>query len=238
MYNIFNNDFYDTKPAPKWAFTVEFFLSEKLDQVDPGKSDFFEYEKEDDAPPKWLQNVVNKLQKESGNTKAAWMDKLQKSVCKVPIQHPEHQNAIQMFFPGYQYTVPGRYAQSGSLTMTFNDNVSRDIRCILEQLMHFDGLRYRRDPGDNSSFPTLPSMFRFDMLVRIYDVEKVNQYDPTDGLDEVAEHGTVVSFFYESCYVSKIGNEKNTYESSDKVRTIDATINYQRMVPLQGDRQL
>ena len=238
MYNIFLNDFYDDKPAPKWAFTVEFLLSDKLEQVNPGKSEDFDYEDEDLAPPGWLQTVVEKLRASKTSTKTEWMEKLQKSVCKVPVQHPEKQNDLQLFFPGYTYIVPGNYQQSGSLTMTFNDNVSRDIRCILEQLMHFDGLRYRRDPGDGSSLPTMPSMFKFDMLVRIYDIDKVNQYDPTEGVDAVSEQGTVISFFYESCYVAKIGNEKNTYESSDKVRTIDATINYQRMVPLQGDREL
>lgn len=238
MYNIFKNDFYETKPAPKWAFTVEFFLSDSLNQIVPGKASDFNYEDPEISPPEWLSGIVEKLRENGNSSKAEWMEILQKSVCKIPIQHPESQNALQLFFPGYQYEVSGKYQQSGILSMTFNDNVKRDVRNILEQLMHFDGLRYRRDPGDNSSLPTLPSMFRFDMLVRLYDPEKVNQYDPTDGIDAVAENGTVMSFFYDSCFVAKMGNEKNSYESSDKVRTVEASIVYQRMVPLQGVKEL
>lgn len=238
MYDIFKNDFYDTKPAPKWAFTVEFFLSEDLNSSTPGKSKDFNTDDPDLDPPDILKKIVEKLRSNSKSARETWMDKLQKSVCKVPVQHPEQESPLQLFFPGYQYIVPSKYNQSGTLTMTFNDNIDRDIRCILEQLMYFDGISYRRESGDDSAIPVLPSVFRFDMLVRVYDVDRVNQYDPSEGPDEIAENGTVVSFFYESCYVSKIGNEKNSYETSDQPRTVEATIVYQRMVPLQGDKQI
>lgn len=239
MYNIFKNDFYDTKPAPKWAFTVEFLLAEELQETIPGNSPVFNNEDPDLAPPEWLDNLVEKLRSSTKSAKLTWMDKLQKSVSKIPIQHPEHQNVLQLFFPGYQYEVTGRYQQSGMLDVTFNDNIDRDIRCILEQLMNFEGFRYRRVPDDGLILPTLPSIFKFDMLVRVYDVERVNQYDPSDNAsDEVSENGTVQSFFYEGCYVSKIGSEKHSYESSDKPITVEATIAYQRMTPMNGSKEI
>ena len=95
--------------------------------------------------------------------------------------------------------------------------------------MQADGLNYRED-GNTS--PTLLPCFYFDMIVRVYDVDRVNQYDPTEGTDRVAEAATVQAYKYEFCYISKLGVEQNTNEGNETIRTIDATITYQRMTPL------
>ena len=224
-YNIFKNDFYDEKPAPKWAFTVEFILSPTLDRyTEPLQGTLT-----DDAP-EFLKNLVSKLEKDTGFSLSEWMEKLSKSVQSIPIVHPKGAGAIPVWFLGYMRNYPGRYNTSGSLSVNFSDNRDRDIRCILEQLLHFDGLSYLKDRSN--VYPTLSKKLWFDMIVRIYDVELVNQYDPTEGNDRVSEHGTVQAFRYDGCFVSKVGNEKNSYESSDQTRTVEATISYQRMRPI------
>lgn len=224
-YNIFENPFYDTKPAPKWAFTVEFMLSEDMNVKVKEK------ELPND-PPEWLNNLYKFLNSGKAFDKEEWMDKLSKAVDKIPVKHPQADDTIMLYFPAYALTFNSRYNQSGELPVTFNDNRKREIRYILEQLQHAKGFNYQDDPGDDSVRPTLPSCFYFDMLVRIYDVDRVAQYDPTKGPDEVAEKGTVMSFLYENCYVSKIGQEDNTYESKEEVRKVEATIVYNGIKPL------
>lgn len=224
-YNIFENPFYDTKPAPKWAFTVEFMLSEDMNVKVKEK------ELPND-PPEWLNNLYKFLNSGKPFDKEEWMDKLSKAVEKVPVKHPQADDTIMLYFPAYALTFNSRYNQSGELPVTFNDNRKREIRYILEQLQHAKGFNYQNDPGDDSVRPTLPSCFYFDMLVRIYDVDRVAQYDPTKGPDEVAEKGTVMSFLYENCYVSKIGQEDNTYESKEETRKVEATIVYNGIKPL------
>ena len=233
LYNIFKNDFFDTAPLPKWAFTVEFFLSDDLNQVVSGQSRDYDAE-----APEILKSLIDKLREKKKSGRIEWMDKLQKSISKIPIKHPEHTSANILYFPGYEYAFLGRFNQNGTIEVEFNDNAHRDIRCILEQLMNFDGLRYRREPETGDIYPSLPSVLRFDMLVRIMDPGRVNQYDPTDGYDEVAEKGTVMSFYFDRCYVSKLSAEKNSYESTEKTRTVTASIKYVRMIPLDGDTQL
>lgn len=218
-YSIFENPFYDTKPAPKWAFTVEFLLSEDMNVKERTP------ELPND-PPEWLNDVYKYLNSGKRFDREEWMDKLTKSVIKVPIKHPSPDGAVPLYYPAYARQYNGRYEEAGEMTLTFNDNRKREIRYILEQLLHAKGFDYQNDPGDDSVRPTLPSCFYFDMLVRVYDIERVNQYDPTKGPDEVAEQGTVKSFLYESCFVSKLGQEENTYVSSESVRTIEATISY------------
>lgn len=227
MYNIFQNDFFDTKPAPNWAYTVEFQLSPELN--------FESNEKEfsDDPPPEFVQNVVRELKKSSPDSKKEWEEKLSKAVAKLPIKHPQPAGNFDIWFPGYSRNYTGRYDQSGTIDVTFNDNVNRDIRYILEQIMYTDAMDYNSDDSENSTHPVLPSCFYFDMIVRVYDVEKVNQYQPTDGADEVADHGTVRAYKYEFCYVNKIGQEQNTYESTENARNVEVSIVYQRMTPLE-----
>ena len=224
MYNIFENPFYDIKPAPNWAFTVEFQLSEELDMEEP-QQDFG-----DDPPPQVVQDIVKELRSKDKTGKAEWEDKLSKAVAKIPIKHPTPAGNFEIWYPGYHKNYTGRYDQSGTIDITFNDNVKRDIRYILENLMYVDGADYSSNDG---SRPSLPPCFYFDMIVRVYDVDKVNQYHPTDGADEVAENGTVRVFKYEFCYVNKIGQEQNSYEGTENVRTVEASIVYQRMTPLE-----
>ena len=224
-YNIFKNDFYDEKPAPKWAFTVEFLLSESLNQY----TEALQGTLPDDAP-EFLKSLVSKLEGDTGFSLSEWMEKLSKSIQSIPVSHAKTAGSIPVWFPGYTRNYTGRYETSGNIAVTFNDNMNRDIRCILEQLFHYDGLSYLKDK--DNAYPTLPKKLWFDMIVRIYDVELVNQYQPTEGNDRVSENGTVQAFRYDGCYISKIGAEKNSYESSDQTRTVDATITYQRMMPL------
>lgn len=223
MYNIFKNPFFDVKPEPNWAFTVEFILSEDLD-IQENRVEI------QGDPPKLLQDVVDKLNSTGRFGREEWMNKLGKAVVKIPLKHPEPAGTFNIFYPGYYKTYSSRYDQAHSITLTFNDNIKRDIRFILEQLMQADGLDYQTD---GNTRPTLPPCFYFDMIVRVYDVERVNQYDPTDGADKVAEAATVQAYKYEFCYVSKLGAEQNTNEGNETIRTIDATITYQRMTPLR-----
>ena len=223
MYNIFKNPFFDVKPEPSWAFTVEFILSEDLD-IQENRVEI------QGDPPKLLQDVVDKLNSTGRFGREEWMNKLGKAVVKIPLKHPEPAGTFNLFYPGYYKTDSSRYDQAHSITLTFNDNIKRDIRFILEQLMQADGLDYQTD---GNTRPTLPPCFYFDMIVRVYDVERVNQYDPTDGADKVAEAATVQAYKYEFCYVSKLGAEQNTNEGNETIRTIDATITYQRMTPLR-----
>ena len=231
MYSIFKNSFFDQKPAPKWAFTVEFLLSEKLDTFSAAQSDL-----PDDAP-ELLKSIVDKMQKSPKSTRETWMEKLSKSVSKIPVKLPSHEAEIQLFFPGYVKSYTSRSTNAGSIQVTFNDNISRDVRCILEQMMHIDGMDYQTDRDDLSVRPTLPSALRFDMIVRVYDIERVNQYEPTEGSDRVSENGTVQAFKYYGCYVSKLGTDRNDYESTDSSRTVEATIVYQDMREYSGAQE-
>ncbi len=230
MYNIFKNDFYDSKPAPKWAFTVEFFLNEDLNaSFDAG----FTYD------TLTLFDVIGtKSDSEgvSGGVKVQtgigqieqWAEKLGKSVSKIPIAHPEGQS-VPYRLPGFAKQLPGRYTRSNSITLTFNDNIDRDIRFIIESLIYVHGFNYSNEQSEY--LPSMPKALLFDMRVRLYDVEAVNLYDPTEGYDKVSEKGTVQSYYYKGCFFSKIGDENNSYESSDNIRTIDATITYREMNP-------
>ena len=224
-YNIFDNSFYDVKPATKWSFTAEFVLSDKL-------TDFSDSPVSDIAgdPPEWLKSVVDKLKTSTGTTRQAWMDKLSKSITKIPIVNPTPDGTIPLYFPGYSRSYTGRYKQSGILSVSFNDNINRDVRCILEQLIHTDSMGYGDNPSN--SYPVLPKMLWFNIIVTIYDVEKVNLYESVEGSDSVSEHGAVKKIMYESCYVTNIPGERNSYEGSEEIRTVEAQIAYQRMVEL------
>lgn len=224
MYNIFKNDFYSNKPAPKWSFTVEFFLSDELETRKLQSTDT----EEDKSKAEWYKSLKNFLTESNSLFKEDWEETLSKSVTKIPITHPESQ-AIPYRLPGYAYHLPGRYTRSNSITLTFSDNIDRDVRFILESLMYGDGLNYAND--QILKLPTLPNILKFDMRVRIYDVERVNLYEPTEGFDRVSEKGTVQSYYYKGCFVSKLGDETNTYEGSENIRTIDATITYREMNP-------
>lgn len=232
MYNVFKNDFYLTKPAPKWAFTVEFFFTHNIDFDEASTTPEFNTDDKELTAPDGLTDIVKALREKKKGTKELWMEKLQKSVAKFPLPHPSPEASNMLFFQGYHYDTPSRYNQSGSVVVTFNDNINRDIRCILEQLHNYDAYSYRNDPSDRTAIPLLPNFLHFDILLRVYDVEEVNQYDPTDGTDEVTQKGTVKSFFFEECYISKLSADKHTYESKDQLRQVDATIEYQRMTPL------
>lgn len=223
MYNIFKNNFYSKKPAPKWAFTVEFFLSEDLNyMVRDAETD------EDKDKAEWFKNLKDFLTSSKHGFKERWEDILSKSVSKVPISHPTGQS-VQYRLPGYGKQLPGRYDRANNITLNFNDNVNRDVRFILESLMYIEGMNYSNKQTER--VPCMPKQLYFDMRVRIYDVERVNQYSPTEGVDRVSENGTVKSFYYKRCFVSKIGTETNTYEASENVRTIEATITYREMNP-------
>lgn len=223
MYNIFKNDFYDSKPAPKWAFTVEFFLNEDLNyKVRDAETD------EDKDKEYWYKQLKEFLSTSRENIKVEWESKLSKSVSKIPIAHPKGQS-VPYRLPGYAKQLPGRYTRSNSITVVFNDNIDRDIRFILEFLLYVNGFNYSNE--QETYLPMMPKSLMFDMRVRIYNVEAVNLYSPTEGYDRVSEKGTVQSYYYKGCFVSKLGDETNTYEASDSVRTIDATITYREMNP-------
>jgi len=228
MYSIFKNDFFDVSPSPRWAFTVEFFLSEDLQVSDDSVSEI------SGDPPKMISDLVEKLREKSRYNKNGWEDKLQKSITKLPVPFPTPAGHIPIYFSGYFKHYTGRYDQSGSIELTFNDNIDRDVRFILEELMHLDGLGYGNVTTAESTRPTLPPCFMFDMLVRVYDIEKLMLYSGTEAIDEVADRFTVQSFMLECCYVNKIGAENNSSESTEQTRTVDAEITYQIMRPLSG----
>ena len=223
MYNIFKNDFYNSKPAPKWAFTVEFFLSDELNEsIKDAETDEYKDKAE------WFRDLKDFLTSSKLGFKERWENILSKSVAKVPISHPTGQ-LVQYRLPGYGKHLPGRYDRANTITVTFNDNANRDVRFILESLMYIEGMNYSNE--QKYQLPTFPKKLYFDIRVRVYDVERVNQYSPTEGYDRVSEMGTVQSFYYKRCFVSKLGTETNSYEASENVRTIEASITFREMLP-------
>ena len=210
-------------PLATYTFTVEFFLSDALDN----KPQYIETE-EDKDKAEWFKSLKNFLTSGTGTVKEKWESALSKSISKIPISHPDGQS-VPYRMPGYAKQLPGRYTRSGSINVTFNDNVEREIRFILESLMNADGFDYSNNQPE--LIPILPKVLYFDMRVRVYSVELVNLYDDTEGNDPVSEHGTVQSYYYSGCFISKLADETNTYEASENVRTIEATITYRQMDP-------
>jgi hypothetical protein len=226
MYNIFQNDFFDSKPIPKWAFTAEFMLSDSIEISE---------EEIERTPSETLNKIVDVLTYSRKDPKLRWMELLSKSVSKFPIVSPSSAENIPVYFPGYFNTYTGRYDNSGKLTVTFNDNCKREIRQIIEQLLHAAGMNYE---NDEKALPIIPSENRFNVLVRVYNPELVNQYSPSDGQDDVAIRGTEKIFYYEECFFSRIGAEKNSNEGDEAIRTIDADLVYQRMLPIDSEKLL
>jgi hypothetical protein len=238
-YNIFGNDFFDKPPQPLYAFTVDFRLSDVLKNAE-------EPSEIEGDPPDWLKALEKYLKSNGLDTPKEWAKKLGKSVAKIPLTHPTAAGNFPVYFPGYMHTYPGRYDNAGQIQVTFNDNVRRDIRCIIEQMMHLDGMGYRTEDKEDTTRPALPDCLWFDMIVRLYDIREIRKYAPTDdlgGIDYinlfgddrgVSSKGVIEAFKYSKCYISKIGAEQNTYESSENVRTIEATITYQDFSRYKG----
>ena len=231
-YNIFNNWFFEKPPQPLWAFTVEFRLSDQLENGEI-QSDI------ENDPPEWLKSLEAFLKSNNLDTVQEWAAKMGKSVSKIPLVHPSPEGEIIAYFPGYMHTYSGRYNNSGQIQVTFNDNIRRDVRCILEQMMHLDGMGYRTEQSPDLAKPTLPKCLWFDMIVRVYDPKEVRKYSPTEDLGGIetlnlfddertkSYEGVIAAFKYGHCFVSKLGAEQNSYEANDTVRTIEATITYQ-----------
>jgi hypothetical protein len=238
-YNIFGNDFFERPPQPLYAFAVEFRFSEALSTGEVPS------EIEGD-PPDWLKALEKYLKSNGMETPSEWAKKLSKSITKFPFVHPTATGNFPLYFPGYMNTYPGRYESNGQIQVTFNDNVKRDIRCILEQMMHLDGMGYRTEDKEDTTRPALPDCLWFDMIFRIYDIREVRKYLPTEdvtGIEQinlfggesgVSYRGVLASYRYSHCYISKLGAEQNTYESSENVRTVEATITYQDVSKYEG----
>lgn len=231
-YNIFTNPFFDSRPEPLWAFTVQFDISQEISAGE-------EPSEIDGDPPEWLKNLEKFLKETGMSTPEEWSKKMSKSVAKIPLVHPTSAGNFPLYFAGYMHTYPGRYDNAGQIQVTFNDNVKRDMRYILEQMMHIGGMGYRTEEnGEDPTRPTLPDCLWFDMIVRIYDIDRVRQFEPTDDIagtgveifgssaHYTSSIGTLAEFRYGRCFISKLGSEQNTYEANENVRTIEATITY------------